>query len=156
MSVSVSAFVIILILSIGLPVLAQETVTYNDVIRVAERMYCPICENEPLDECRNATCLEWKDEIYRRLEEGQSDQDIIDYFVTRYGQKVVGIPQDTVLRWLSFAGPILGTLIAIAIGWFTFRRWLRHTPLTEKVDATDTIPSGDDDYRSQLERDLTG
>jgi cytochrome c-type biogenesis protein CcmH len=139
----------------GLPIFAQETVTYDDVIRVAERMYCPICENEPLDECRNPTCLQWKAEIQRRLEEGQSDDEIISYFVQRYGERVVGVPQDPFLRIVSFAAPILGTLIAIAIGWFTFRRWQANPPLAEKVSA-EISQSSDDDYRARVERDLAG
>jgi cytochrome c-type biogenesis protein CcmH len=144
-----------LILLLVAPVFAQTTVTYDDVVRVAERMYCPICENEPLDECRNATCLEWKDEIQRRLEAGQTDTEIINYFVATYGQHVMGVPQDPLLRSIAFAAPILGTLLALVIGWLTFRRWRTHAPLQphEALSLSAQAPAAD--YRARLERDLT-
>jgi cytochrome c-type biogenesis protein CcmH len=149
-------FGLILLLIMVIPAYAQDNVTYDDVMRVAGRMYCPICENEPLDECRNATCIQWKEEIFRRLQGGQSEQEIIDYFVQAYGEHVVGIPQAPLLRIVSFAAPILGTLIAIGIGWVTFRRWQSNAPLQETVNPSDTSQLSDDDYRARLERDLAG
>lgn len=128
--------------------------TYEDMVRVAERMFCPICENEPLDECRNQTCIEWKEEILRRLDEGQSDDEIITYFVERYGQHVVGMPQDTGLRFLAFIIPILGALIALGVGFFTFRRWQSYEPIKQKIESSETSATTDDDYRERLERDL--
>lgn len=149
------AFLVLLLLT-GMTIFAQDVVTYDDVVRVSERMYCPICENEPLDECRNPTCLQWKEEIRRRLEAGQSDDEIINYFVERYGQHVVGVPRDPFLRAVSLAAPILGTLLALIIGWMTFRRWQQTPQVTENVQTAAAESQTTDDYRARIERDLQG
>ena len=107
------------LLTMTLPLLAQtqaRTVTDDAVYDIAEHMFCPICENEPLDECRNQTCLQWKAEIQRQLEEGRTEEEIINYFVERYGQKVVSVPQDPLLQALSFVLPIIGALLGLAYG----------------------------------------
>ena len=83
-------------------------VTDNDVIRVAERMYCPVCENIPLDDCETTACVEWKAEIRAQLAEGRSDEAVIDSFVARFGDNVVGVPQDPVLRALGRADAATG------------------------------------------------
>mgnify|MGYP000574943102 CR=1 FL=1 len=150
MSRYLSLFVILLISAMG--VYAQSDITQDDVDEIASRMFCPVCENEPLDVCYNPTCIQWKAEIRDLLAEGNTPDDIITSFVDRYGQHVVGVPQDPLLRLLSFAAPILATIIALIIGLMTFRRWQNnHTP--EKTKEVTEV-TAQDNYRSQIERDL--
>ena len=80
----------------AVPLLAQ--VSDDAVNDVAEHMFCPVCENEPLDDCRTSTCLQWKEEIRDQLADGRSENQIMDYFVERYGQHVLAVPSDPLLR----------------------------------------------------------
>ncbi len=132
----------------------DDTATDNDVIRVAERMYCPVCENIPLDECQTGACLEWKEEIRAQLTAGRSEQEVIDSFVARFGDHVVGVPQDPVLRALTMIMPLLATALAIGVGLHTFRIFgvrQRLGPPQEVVASGETT---DDVYRQRLEEDL--
>ena len=150
-------FAAIALILLAVPVLAQnQPVTDDAVDEVAERMFCPVCENEPLDDCRTPTCMQWKEEIRDQLAEGWTEQQIIDDFVQRYGQHVVGIPQDPVLRTLSLAAPIIGLIIVLVVGVLTFLRWQRGQRLGVEADdsVSDDKPKNDDPYRQQLERDL--
>ncbi len=127
-------------------------VTDNDVIRVAQRMYCPVCENIPLDECHTIACIEWKDEIRAQLAAGRGDQEILDDFVARFGDHVVGLPQDPLLRALAVVVPLLASALALAAGLIAFRRFPRGgerapTPLA-------MAPASDAEYRRRLEEDL--
>lgn len=145
--------VVLLISAIG--VYAQDDtrpVTQDDVDLIASDMFCPVCENEPLDQCYNPTCIQWKNEIRERLAAGDSADEIIASFVDRYGQHVVAVPRDPVLRALSFTAPIVATILALVIGVMTFRSWQQNTPKT-KVATQEQIASADR-YRSQIERDL--
>ena len=49
---------------------ARQQVTADDVNRIAKQMYCPVCENEPLDACRTAACQQWRAQIGQMLSEG--------------------------------------------------------------------------------------
>ncbi len=131
-------------------------VTDNDVNRVAERMYCPVCENIPLDDCETIACVEWKAEIRAQLEAGQSDQAVIDSFVARFGDNVVGVPQDPVLRALTVIVPLLATALAIAVGVFTFRRFGARRKLSLTGERALAGEMSDDAYRQRLEADLQG
>ena len=51
-----------------------RTVTSDDVNAIAKQMYCPVCENEPLDACRTAACQQWRAQIAQMLSEGQTEQ----------------------------------------------------------------------------------
>ena len=70
----------VLFLCFALAVLVHaqgERVSDNAVNAVAEKMYCPVCENIPLDECQTQACVDWKEEIRQQLSEGQSEQAVM-------------------------------------------------------------------------------
>lgn len=132
----------------------ENTVTQDEVNEVASGMFCPICENEPLDTCRASTCQMWRGEIRDMLVEGMTEDEIIDDFIDRFGQRVVGVPEDDGLRLLSFIAPIVVAILALIVGVMTFSRW-QQTQRPEMQSAT--VAGGDDavdDYRARLEADL--
>jgi len=139
------------------PTIAQDTIASdNEVNAVAEKMYCPVCENIPLDECHTITCIEWKEEIRNQLSDGATEREVIDSFIARFGDHVVGTPQDPVLRALTIITPILTVILAMGAGIYTFTRFSKHQKLkleNEAVISSDGTKS-DDQYRQQLEQDL--
>lgn len=106
------------------PVQAQGTegfklppgVTWDEVNQIAHMMYCDVCEGIPLDECETLACAQWREEIARQLGDGRSEDEIIDYFVQRYGTDVASLPRDTGSRLLAYAVPVVIVLIIGALG----------------------------------------
>jgi cytochrome c-type biogenesis protein CcmH len=146
--------ILLILFLIGIAAYAQEhPVSEDEVAEVASRMYCPVCENEPLDACYNTTCIQWKTEIRRQLAEGRSHEEIINFFVTTYGEHVVGVPQNAVLKLLSYFAPLLGFGLALIFAFLTFSRWQKQEPKAQSIseDATNV----DESYRSQVERDVS-
>ncbi|GAB4521289.1 MAG: hypothetical protein OHK0046_32480 [Anaerolineae bacterium] len=138
----------------------SDAVSYDEVNDVAARLYCPICENEPLDTCRATTCIEWREQIREQLEEGRTSDEIVAYFVETYGDRVVGIPADNRLRLLSLLGPVVMVVAAVGIGSYTLMRWRRSSAPTtpEHVTYRNAVVEDQHDanYRSRLEEDLDG
>jgi cytochrome c-type biogenesis protein CcmH len=150
----------ILLLVIAIPVLAQDSaVTDDDVNAIAKRMYCPVCENIPLDVCPTAACAQWRDEIRTQLEAGQTPDQIIADFVQRFGERVIGTPQDPTLRALSLLTPWLIGIVAVMVAALTLARWRGGRQAVPQAalsgtPATSGALLSDDDYRAQIERDL--
>lgn len=144
-----------MIFLVALPTVAQEatqSVTFDMVNKIARALYCPVCPNETLDACQTQACAQWRDEIRDQLAAGQNEQEIIDSFVRRYGDRVLGTPQDPGLRALSLLTPFLIAAAALGIGALTFLRWRRRTPAAPASTGAQTPIR--DDYRSQIEQDL--
>lgn len=152
------AFVLILLLA--LPAFAQEPVSTpevsaDDVNAIARQMYCPVCENIPLDVCPTAACAQWRDEIRAQLEAGSTEDEVIANFVARYGDRVVGTPQDPTLRALSLVTPWVIGILVVVVAALWLIRWRRGAAVPAPaggVPAPETAP--DDAYRARLERDL--
>lgn len=130
----------------------EEPITPDDVNRVARRLYCPVCESETLDACRTEACANWRNEILILLQAGATEEEVIDAFIARFGERVVGAPQDPGLRALSFAVPIAAAVIAVIIGALTFARWRGRRAAPEALNISTT--GTDQAYRDIIERDI--
>ena len=103
-----------------------EGVTWDEINAVASQMYCDVCEGVPLDECESVACRQWREEIARQLGLGRTEDDIIDYFVERYGDEVSAIPRDETDRFLAFAVPVVLAAAIGVIGALQVRRLRQH------------------------------
>ncbi len=147
------------------PAFAQGPVTDDDVNRVARQLYCPVCENIPLDVCGTQACAQWRDEIRLQLQAGKSEQAVIADFVARYGDRVVGTPQDPTLRGLSLVTPWLLSAVALSVALGIFVRW--RTSQARSIQTGIPVPAAStsarsseltprrlEEYRARLEQDL--
>lgn len=134
----------------------QPTPSDNDVNRVAKQMYCPVCENIPLDVCPTTACAEWRELIRLRLSEGWSDQQIKDYFVQQYGDRVLAEPPRRGLNLIVYILPVAAFLIGAAIVWRVILSMRRKAVLEAAAPGT-PAPTGkpaDDPYLARLEEEL--
>lgn len=138
----------------------KVNVTDDDVNRVASKLYCPVCEGIPLDTCGTAACAQWREEIRIQLESGQSEQEVINSFVARFGDRVVGTPQNPMLRALSLVTPWVLSAVALVIAAVAFARWRLNQSRSDgpAVSAPSsggtTQPETLNAYRARLERDV--
>ena len=134
------------------PTPARQAVTADDVNHIAKQMYCPVCENEPLDACRTAACQQWRAQIGQMLSEGQTEQQIKDYFVARYGVRVLAQPPAQGTSLLLYVLPIVGLIVGVVIVVWLLRR-LRARGAQLPVEAAAPQSTGDE-YTDRVERDL--
>jgi cytochrome c-type biogenesis protein CcmH len=135
------------------PVMAQEpqpTPSDDEVNAIAQKMYCPVCENIPLDVCATQACEQWREMIREKLAAGWTDEEIFDYFVTLYGDRVLSEPPKTGLNWMIYVLPPVFVVIGIVIIVRGFRTWKQ--PVESLV--VDEDDPNRDSYVSQLEEEL--
>jgi cytochrome c-type biogenesis protein CcmH len=127
----------------------QPTISDDAVNAIASQMYCPVCENIPLDVCGTDACVEWREEIRIMLAQGMSAEGIRADFVRRYGERVVGTPQDPLLRALTLLTPFALGALALVITVGTLLRWR-----AGKAAALTQDSFAQTELRARLERDV--
>ena len=136
-------------------VLAQEGQpgypTDNDVNRVAKQLYCPVCPNTPLDVCETQACKDWRAQIRDQLAAGWTDQQIIDYFVAQYGERVFGEPQRKGFTSLVWFLPLVGVLLGLGIVYEILRNWRKQRPAPMISTPLPQIP---DEILKKIEREM--
>jgi len=97
-----------------------ERARYTELTR---ELRCPKCQNQDIADSNAPIAADLRKEIYRMLGEGQSNQQIIDFMVDRYGEFVRYKPELNAHTWLLWFGPA-GLLLggALLIGVIVVRR----------------------------------
>jgi cytochrome c-type biogenesis protein CcmH len=133
-------------------VLAQQpTPSDNDVNKVAKQLYCPVCENIPLDVCPTQACAEWRELIRQKLAAGWTDQQIRDYFAVQYGDRVLSEPPQRGLNWLVYFLPPLFFLGGALLVYSVLRK-MRSVPTRQNVEPVAGAPV--DPYLLKVEEEL--
>lgn len=86
--------------------------------QLTEELRCPKCQNQNIADSNAPIAMDLRAEIYRLLEAGDSDAQIIDFLVARYGDFVLYKPQltsRTLLLWYGPAGLLLLGLAILAV-----------------------------------------
>jgi cytochrome c-type biogenesis protein CcmH len=143
------------VLSVGTAA-AQDTppgrpVTDDEVNQIAKQLYCPVCENIPLDVCPTQACVEWRELIRDLLAEGRDEAYIKAYFVNRFGDRVLSTPPARGLNWLVYIIPPLAILAGAFILFRGFKAWKSAAP---PLPAQGPTPGADDEYVRRLEEEL--
>jgi cytochrome c-type biogenesis protein CcmH len=128
----------------------QPTPSDNDVNRVAKQMFCPVCENIPLDVCPTQACHEWRELIRQKLAEGWTDEQIKQYFATQYGDRVLAEPPRRGLNWLVYVLPF----VFLAGGALLLWRVLSSMRSAKAAVGTEKPAAEQDEYIRKLEEEL--
>ncbi len=128
-----------------------QTVTADQVNAIAKQLYCPVCENIPLDVCPTKACAEWRELIRELLAEGKTEREIKDYFVAQYGDRVLAIPPARGINWLVYVIPPAAILAGIYILYRGFKAWSRPV---EQPPAQPAAAADADEYVARLEEEL--
>src|SRR5574338_459696 len=114
--------------------------TDDDVNQVAKQLYCPVCPNTPLDVCETKACQDWRAQIRDQLAQGWTDQQVIDYFVAQYGERVLAEPQRRGFTSLVWFLPLIVVLIGLWIVYEILRNWRKQKPVPAVAPALPQIP----------------
>lgn len=140
------------------PAQAQDplpTPSDDDINRVAKQMFCPVCENTPLDVCPTQACSEWRGLIRQKLAEGWTDEEIKDYFVAQYGDRVLAEPPRRGLNWLIYILPPAFFGIGVVVVWRVLLSMKNKRVQVGGGVAPSPQPGQDDDpYLAKLEEEL--
>ena len=131
----------------------QPTPSDDEVNAIARQLYCPVCENTPLDVCPTQACAQWRDLIRKMLAEGKSAEEIRQYFVENYGARVLSEPPRTGLNWLVYILPPVAFLAGAYILYRAFRSW-RALDKQLAVKEGSAAPPAEDEYVARLEDEL--
>lgn len=132
-------------------VVAQaEQPTDDEVNAIAKGLYCPVCENVPLDVCPTLACKQWRETIREKLALGWDQTQIEQYFVEQYGDRVLAAPPARGLNWAVYLIPPAVFILGGAVLVGAMRAW-RRPPAESRVGQD---PAAEDPYLERLEDEL--
>jgi cytochrome c-type biogenesis protein CcmH len=131
--------------------------TDDEVNAIAKELYCPVCENIPLDACGTAACEQWRGIIRDKLSEGWTEDQIKEYFVTQYGDLVLAEPPRRGFNLLIYLIPLLGFILGGYMLFRGFSLWRRTDPAGARYEAQAQASPPEmkaDEYIQKVEEEL--
>ncbi|MDR5682509.1 MAG: cytochrome c-type biogenesis protein CcmH [Armatimonadota bacterium] len=102
LSGSAVAAVLALLVGVGPPALGQ---TLDDRVReIASQLMCPVCEGRTVADSPSELAGQMREIIRQKLRAGESPEEIVAYFVDRYGPAALAAPARSgfgLLVWLA-------------------------------------------------------
>jgi cytochrome c-type biogenesis protein CcmH len=117
-------FLILLCLMLMAPVFAAEVAEdplERQTLAIAKDLRCAVCQSQPVSESNSDLARDMRAIIREQLEAGKSREEIVEYFVSRYGNYVLMKPPYDETGTLLWLAPVL-LLAAMAIGGWLFLR----------------------------------
>ena len=106
---------------------------------ISQGLRCLVCQNQAIDDSNAPLAKDLRQIVRERLSAGDSDTQVIDYVVQRYGNYVLLKPPfqaDTLLLWLL---PFILMLLGLFIAW----RFFKQSPAPDEGEMTNEILKGD-------------
>lgn len=128
-------------------------ITDDEVNAVAHGLYCPVCENIPLDVCPTQACAQWRDLIRQKLEQGWSEEQVKDYFVNQYGDRVLATPPVQGFNWVFYVIIPVALLGAAVVLYSVLRRMVKR-PAPQEASPPAAAPDVEPDYLRRIEEEL--
>jgi cytochrome c-type biogenesis protein CcmH len=128
---------------------------------VASQLKCPVCQGESVADSPSTISQQMRAVIRQQLQQGQSEQQIIQYFVSRYGNTILWSPPKqgfTVFAWIIpiailLSGAIL--LMLVVRGWLNVGRATRRNEENANTLEDGQLDSGElQQFRAQLQQEL--
>lgn len=143
----------ILIALVTLFPIRADAATHSDV---AKQLVCQCGCTQILNSCTHSTCMVrevMNTAISQQLADGQSEAQIIQFFVDQYGEQVLAAPPKRGFNLVAWILPFAVILVGGGVIYFAIRRWVKRDKETlVSADAETTV--ADAEYQRRLDKEL--
>ena len=118
-------------------------------------LMCPVCPSETIDQAQVPIAKQMRRLVREKLAQGESREEILEYFAGVYGQDILAAPSKTGFNLVAWTVPVVGVFGALAAGFFVLRSMSVRSVRT--VQETAGRPQIQEDlvpYLQAVDRDL--
>ncbi len=123
---------------------------------ISEQLVCQCGCNMGLSNCTHAECMSREAMtalIEQKLAQGQSGEEIIQFFVTQYGEQVLASPPKRGFNLVAWVLPFAAILGGGGVIYIALKAWVRRGRQSQ-TSAVAEAEEGDEEYQHRLEKEL--
>lgn len=126
------------------------------VQEVGAQLQCPICHGESVADSPSGLASEMRGVIRQKLSQGESEQQVIQYFESRYGDSILETPPPQGFTLLIWIAPLLMLALGAYVVFVLGREWGARPAMATAPPGTDDDEALDlsDEERQRLRETL--
>ena len=112
---------------------------------------CPLCAGQTIAQSNNETSSQMRDLVLKKLRQGETKEEILQYFESRYGERIMAKPSKKGFNLILWFFPFVFVALAATVIYFLIRRW------SAGVQVATVAPFDEDqlaEYKERLEKEL--
>ena len=131
------------LLAASIAVAQQPATSVDDHLayEVASKLRCVVCQNLSVADSPSEMAAQMRQIVRERLAAGDRPDQVIQYFVDRYGEWILLEPRRRGFTLLVWLGPVVAVIIGLGVAAVVVRRWTRRARSAAPVSAVDPVMS---------------
>ena len=133
--------------------LSEEKTLDDRANEISNELLCPVCAGQSVAESNSNLANDMRQVIRKKLEEGQSQEEIMAYFIDTYGETILGAPPAKGVNWFLWLLPGFAIVVGlIGIGMFLYRAGSENDEEPESNPITES--AGRDPYLNRIDEEI--
>lgn len=109
---------------------SAQTYSSDDVFKdrthaIALQLRCPVCQGLSLADSQSELSQQMRGVITEQLRAGKTDQQVLDYFVAKYGEWILLEPKARGFNLIAYLLPLVMLAAGIGVIVVSVRKWTR-------------------------------
>ena len=92
---------------------------------IAKQLRCPVCQGLSLADSQSELSAQMRSVIKDQIIAGQTDAQIIDYFVAKYGEWILLEPKPSGFNLIAYFLPLIMLAAGIGVIYVSVKKWTR-------------------------------
>lgn len=118
---------------------------------IYDRIMCPICSGQTIAQSNSESSRQMRDLVLKKLRQGESKEAVLQYFVSRYGERILAEPNKKGLNLVLWFLPFILVAVAAILIYSLIRRWSTRDLVEEDSNLEEDRLS---EYKERLEKEL--
>ncbi len=132
---------------------SQEKTIDDQVNEISNSLLCPVCQGQSVAESNSNLANDMRQVIRKKLQEGQSRDEVVAYFVDTYGETILGAPPAKGVNWILWILPGLAIVFGIfGIGIFLYQAGSNKEE--KSIGTEKNTPQSDSEYLEKIDEEL--
>lgn len=132
---------------------SEEKTLDDQANEISNELLCPVCAGQSVAESNSNLANDMRQVIRKKLEEGQSQEEIMAYFINTYGETILGAPPKKGVNWFLWLLPGFAiTAGLIGIGVFLYRAGSENDEEPKTAQNTERVSN--DPYLNRIDEEI--
>ncbi len=118
---------------------------------IYDLIMCPLCAGQTIAQSSNETSSQMRALVLKKLRQGETKEEILQYFESRYGERIMAKPNKKGFNLILWFFPFVFVALAAIVIYFLIRRWSARVDVAPVVHLDENQLSV---YKERMEKEL--
>jgi cytochrome c-type biogenesis protein CcmH len=129
----------------------EEEALQKKAREIYDLIMCPLCAGQTIAQSSSETSSQMRDLVLKKLRQGETKEEILQYFESRYGERIMAKPNKKGFNLILWVFPLVVVALAAIVIYFLIRRWSKRVQVTPDAHFDEGQLS---EYKKRMEKEL--